>query len=610
MQATKHLLSFILMLTSLAHFSFGQSATTIPSLLDSAYSHRLKADYSGNLVYLSQAEKLINEKTDPLIMAKVYAELSKQALIANTDYDKAKKYAEKSLQVGMESKQALAMAYGYSALSTWYHYLNIPDLTVENTQKALSLLKGNADLELKARLYYTMYGVYSSWDDVKKSDDYARMAIRSASAGKQYELLSNAYTARSIVMGYHYDQTKDQKYLDSMRTDLHRAISLYHTFPGQVGVRTYAIANLNLANFFFEYHPDSPKINQDSILYFARITQRVAHSFDKSYEIQGNVNGLLSEIAMMQGNTQDAESFLMDSYLHLKKAAVPAYYTLANVAQGLTQLYEHNGDYKKALFYQKEKLAFKDSVFNQASLQQVKKLEAQFENQRLSEALKTAAKEAKAKRTQNLLLWGICILLVLSLFFIYQFFKNKSRIQRQQAERLKKEKEDEKLKAVMQLKVEQEEQARLKSEQALLSLQKDQLEKEAMADALQIERKNTLLLELKDKLKKLETDDNRGTVDRLLREEMQIEEALEQSAKEFKHIRPAFFQKLKELSENKLTPLELKHCAYLLLKLSTKDMATVFHVDPKSIRVSKYRIKQKLKLDKNTDLDSFIQELK
>lgn len=130
-----------------------------------------------------------------------------------------------------------------------------------------------------------------------------------------------------------------------------------------------------------------------------------------------------------------------------------------------------------------------------------------------------------------------------------------------------------------------------------------------MADALQIERKNQLLHELKEQLKKLETDENNGTVERLLRDEMRVEEALEKSAKEFQNINPEFFQRLKDHSENRLTTLDLKYCAYLLLKLSTKQIAAAFHVDPKSIRVSKYRIKQKLGLDKDTDLDRFLETL-
>lgn len=45
------------------------------------------------------------------------------------------------------------------------------------------------------------------------------------------------------------------------------------------------------------------------------------------------------------------------------------------------------------------------------------------------------------------------------------------------------------------------------------------------------------------------------------------------------------------------------------MKLSTKEIASQMNVEPKSIRMARYRIKQKLNLGKDEDLDQFIQQL-
>lgn len=582
----------------------------IEILLDSAYSCRLHADYEGNLQYLRKAEKIITTQTDPLLVSKVYSELSKQNLITNADYDQSKAYAEKSLSAGRQSKNKLAIAYGYYSLANWYNYLDIRDVAVANAQKALKILRDTPDQDLASRIYYIMYGVYANWNDLPQSSKYADLAVLTALEARQFEILSNAYTAKSVVMGYQYNKTKDIIYLDSIRMYLHKAVDLFEAHPDKVGIRTYAIANLNLANFFFQHPNENNSIDQDSIRYFSNIAANAAREFDHNYEILGNVKGLHSELAILQNDLPAAEAYLMDAYTQLKQAPLPSYYTLFNVSAGLTKLYEKENKFKSALFYQKQQQIFNDSIFNQNAIQQVKKLEAQYENKKLTEDLKTLDLEASNKKRQNLLLWGICLLLGCSLFLLLLYFKAKTRLHRQNTWRLENEQEEERKRIALKLQVEQAAKVQLETKQQLLTLQKEQLEKEAMADALQIERKNNLLLELKEKLKKLETDGNRGTVDRLIREEMQIEEALQQSVKEFKHIHPDFFQKLKEKSGNRLTSLELKHCAYLLLGLSTKEMASIFHVDPKSIRVSKYRIKQKLQLGKQTDLDGFIQELK
>ena len=46
------------------------------------------------------------------------------------------------------------------------------------------------------------------------------------------------------------------------------------------------------------------------------------------------------------------------------------------------------------------------------------------------------------------------------------------------------------------------------------------------------------------------------------------------------------------------------------MKVSNKEMASQMNVEPKSIRMARYRIKQKLELSKDEDLDVYIQQSK
>lgn len=581
---------------------------TLEQLLKKAYAARLKADYDTNLRLLIAAEQIKQQPQEPVLLAKLHAELSKQYLV-NADYSKAKIYAEKCLHIGQETNNIVAEAYGYVAISTYYNYLDIGDLAVSNAQKGLKLIQSHPDFSLQSRAYYILYGVYASWNDVALSKKYASLAINAARQGLDNEMLSNAYAAYSTAMEFYYKETKHQTYLDSMKVYLHKSADVYKQSPEHVGVRTYSIANINLADYFFKYQPLTQLATQDSILYYTNIARKYAQASDKNYVILGNVNGLLSEVASLQGNSQLAEHYLMDSYIHLSEAPTPSYYTFSNVAQGLSDLHSKRGDYKKALFYQKKKEEFNDKIFNESQMLQAKKLEAQYENDKLLEDIKLATQKAESQKMQSLLLAGCCFLLLVSLFLLRNSFKSKTRLQEEKSLRLQQEKHDAERNAQLQLKMQVEEQARMQAEQRLLLLQKDQMQKEAMADALQIERKNRLLLQMKDKLQKLETEQNRGYVEKVIKEEMRLEEAVERSTKEFESINPSFFTKLKEMSNDKLTALELKHCAYLHLKLNTKEIAAAFYIEPKSVRVSKYRIKQKIGLDKETDLDRFLEEL-
>lgn len=48
---------------------------------------------------------------------------------------------------------------------------------------------------------------------------------------------------------------------------------------------------------------------------------------------------------------------------------------------------------------------------------------------------------------------------------------------------------------------------------------------------------------------------------------------------------------------------------YILMKRSTREMAALSGVEPKSIRMSKYRLKQKPGLDKEQDPDEFVRNI-
>ena len=49
----------------------------------------------------------------------------------------------------------------------------------------------------------------------------------------------------------------------------------------------------------------------------------------------------------------------------------------------------------------------------------------------------------------------------------------------------------------------------------------------------------------------------------------------------------------------------MKYCSYIYLGMGTKQIAHLLNVEPKSVRMAKYRLKKKFGLDEDTDLDTF-----
>ena len=73
----------------------------------------------------------------------------------------------------------------------------------------------------------------------------------------------------------------------------------------------------------------------------------------------------------------------------------------------------------------------------------------------------------------------------------------------------------------------------------------------------------------------------------------------------FDKVHPHFFEKLKQHC-NDLTEENLKMCAYIKMRMTTKQIAQLLQVIPNSIITNRYRIKKKLRLADDEELDGFI----
>ncbi len=64
----------------------------------------------------------------------------------------------------------------------------------------------------------------------------------------------------------------------------------------------------------------------------------------------------------------------------------------------------------------------------------------------------------------------------------------------------------------------------------------------------------------------------------------------------FQKVNPNFLQNLRTRYPN-LTDSELRHCAYVVMHLTTNEVANLLHVTPKAIEIARYRIKKKFGLE-------------
>lgn len=262
---------------------------------------------------------------------------------------------------------------------------------------------------------------------------------------------------------------------------------------------------------------------------------------------------------------------------------------LATALSRRSRAYELIGDYQAALADHQRLKMLSDSVLNEEKIQQIERMRVQFETAQKETALALEQaenarlkEEIRARKLQNTLYGVGLITLLVSLALIWLGFKYRLRQQR----------------------LEQEKQEAIHQKEILFK------QRELAAQTLHLVHKNTLMTDVNDILQQVNTDENSfSQAYKRIKGLMNIDEEAQKDWQAYKayftevyhDFDTRFQQEFGEMSDS-----ELKLASLLKMKLSTKEIAAILHVQPESIRKSKYRLKKKLGLDKETDLGSFL----
>lgn len=523
-------------------------------------------------------------------------------LINQEKYDKAEMLLDSVKSSASKTNDKIAAAY--SVYFTLYLSKALGDYkkAMNYGLNALSLLeetKGNPLLEFK--INYQLYGIYTEWNDLENSKKYAQKAIEAALKSGNKNDLSNSYSAMAVAFTYQYEKSKSATDFQAILDYSEKAAILYNQFPGQVSGYTYSIARNNKASYLLGYSPKITPEIRNQIEYNINESLHISSKLPLAQATQTASLGMLSNLAKHDGDWDKAEAYLLQAYSVMLTQNPIYYHIMSRVVNDLSEVYERKGDLKKALEFQKKYIEYRALLFNQSEAEAVKKLEVQYQSEKKEREIQILKERAENQRKQKLLYAGLGFIGLVGAFFMFRSYHFRLRYSLEQKKKLTTEKHE----AELQIKFEKEEQSRLKIEQQLLALQQQKLQDEVMANQLHIQHKNDILKQLKDRL---ETDEV-VNLKQIIRDENLLDIDFEKAKFQIKEIHPNFFQIISKHAKQKLTSLDLKYCAYFYLGMDTKQIANILNVEPKSVRMTKYRLKQKLGLDSATNLVEYLKHI-
>ena len=136
-----------------------------------------------------------------------------------------------------------------------------------------------------------------------------------------------------------------------------------------------------------------------------------------------------------------------------------------------------------------------------------------------------------------------------------------------------------------------------------------------VSNSLQVVKKNKTLNGIIHKLKEInhdKLDETLKTQFTKLQKSIVKEVHSDKSWKDLeKHIKNVHFDFLKRLKDQypTITPRELDLATYLLMNMSTKEIAEIMNISNGGVELARYRLRKKLELNKKENLIGFLMKI-
>ena len=128
--------------------------------------------------------------------------------------------------------------------------------------------------------------------------------------------------------------------------------------------------------------------------------------------------------------------------------------------------------------------------------------------------------------------------------------------------------------------------------------------KELASSTMSLIKKNEFLNQIKNELKNTSNDENLVSVIQIINKNINNSDDWKMFEEAFNNAEKDFFKKVKKIHP-KLTSNDLRLCMYLRMNLSSKDIAPLLNISPRSIEIKRYRLRKKINLERNINLNDY-----
>lgn len=511
-----------------------------------------------------------------------------------------------ALQSG--DNRALALAYMEKGKNESYIKKQL-DSAIVSLKKAIDFALQTNDYDIQAMGYYHISDIYSQIGDMDNLLKSANLCFLKASSG----FPKNRYlTAACYVKANAYQNIlqKDTSFatinFDSSYYYYKKCIE-YASNKDVYRKKYLAEANYSIGVL---YHISGKGKLIDSVLQYLTI----ASSLADEYKHAGIA--LMSRLLHIDYLVRNKRIIEAESILNVVRAQYDGFknnYKVLNTYELYNaKILESQGKTAAALNAYKDYIISTEKLYDLERNNTVKKAEAQYINKTKAAELLQAQKDHITQRNQKYLAFALAAITLFGLLFMYRshHFRKKALVkEKEEAITRVKLQEEENITIMLEAELANKERLVAIQEKLLTEQQKDKLQQELMTNSLQLEKKNEILNQLRLQLSKIKLNEQQAelkVLSKTLTKSLEVDEEFDLLKTNLENTNPAFFSSLQKKASDTLTRLDLKYCGYIKLGMGATEIASLMNIEVKSMYMARYRIKQKLNLKKEEDLDNFI----
>jgi len=550
--------------------------------------------------------------------------------IRTYDLEQAKCYIDSASIYENQVENIDMLGFLYSKYGDYYSFILNEEEAHKNYFKAIEYYEKTERTNLLVIIYNNLAFAYFQKKDTETLKKIIDKVLPLALAQNDSEDI--LYTYRIIAFYYDilFEKEKNMAFLDSAIFYNKTAISMYELdsqssspHPKNLKPDEIAYNYINLASNLYK----KGAIHTDTVDFFIAKAEESANPNDTAMLV--NIKQLKGLIAYKNDEIGTAKQLYNDLLIWMDKWAKGAPLSMyVEVFQKLSEIAEKQKAYSEALEYERKRNEYLTQIHDAQKYEIIRELETKHEvRQKEQEVTRLTELTAYQKKINRLYLF-ILILLLIALFVAAGWLRVKKKAKETQIALMYSEKNE----ALLQVKLKEEQLSKEKLEkyEALLDSHFKNLKIKEMDDELkefesERQKLNVLIDEYSRKLNEYEKrkshgvvfkakDTNNSTIlfdlfeliNRRIKDTARRKELIDNLTA----IYDVFFLRLTEHTEGEaLSVLEIKRCVAIIIGMEVSEISECFSVEPRSIHQARHRLKNKLGLDRESDLDMFLKKL-